>query len=141
MKLEKEKLPKELVARALAVAKIAHRGQFRRNGVTPYIKHPVAVAAPMPTDLLKAIAVLHDVPEKSTVTLADLAKLFPTEVVDAVDALTHRKGESYEHYIERANKNPIARKVKLADLFCNLSDAPTEKQKRKYLGAFKRMVR
>jgi (p)ppGpp synthase/HD superfamily hydrolase len=141
MKLDKEKLPKELVARAFAVAELAHRGQSRRDDVTPYINHAVAVAALMPTDLLKAIAVLHDVPENTKVTLADLAELFPKRVVNAVDALTKRKGEQYLDYVERVNENSLARKVKLADMFCNLRDSPNEKQKRKYFQAFKRLVR
>lgn len=41
-------------------------------------------------------------------------------MVDAVDALTRREGESYEDSIERVAKVPLARKVKLADLESNM---------------------
>lgn len=36
-----------------------------------------------------------------------------------MDALTHRKGESYFATVERAKANPLARQVKLADLADN----------------------
>ena len=62
-------------------------------------------------------AVLHDVVEDSDLTLDDLrGRGFPAEVVEAVDCLTKREGESYEERIRRARANHIARRVKLADL-------------------------
>lgn len=72
-------------------------------------------------------AVLHDVVEDSSVTLGDLrAEGFPESVVDAVEALTKRQGESYEEFILRAAANAIARTVKPADLLdnCDLSRIP-----------------
>jgi hypothetical protein len=42
------------------------------------------------------------------------------EVLGALDALTRREGESYADFIERAAGNPLARRVKLADLADNL---------------------
>lgn len=40
---------------------------------------------------------------------------YPRTVIEAVDALTKRPGESYEDLIDRLKTNPIARRVKLAD--------------------------
>ncbi len=37
-----------------------------------------------------------------------------------MDCLTRRKQESYEDFIERVNLNPIARRIKLADLEDNM---------------------
>jgi (p)ppGpp synthase/HD superfamily hydrolase len=37
-------LPYKVVSEALSFAIIAHEGQFRKNGVTPYIVHPIGVA-------------------------------------------------------------------------------------------------
>jgi (p)ppGpp synthase/HD superfamily hydrolase len=76
----------------------------------------------------KMAAVLHDVVEDTPVTLGDLrAEGFPETVVDAVEALTKRQGESYEDFILRAAANEIARTVKLADLLdnCDLSRIPS----------------
>jgi hypothetical protein len=55
-------------------------------------------------------------------TLDDLrAAGFADEVVRAVDHLTRREGESYEDFIARAEQDPIARRVKLADLEDNMT--------------------
>ena len=52
-------------------------------------------------------------------------------VLEALDSVTKREGETYESFVERAGKNEIGRRVKLADLIDN-SDlsritAPSEK--------------
>ncbi len=66
-------------------------------------------------------AVLHDVVEDTHCTLADLRKRgIPDEVVQAVDCLTKRTGESYDNFIQRVKTNAISRKVKLADLADNM---------------------
>ena len=41
-------------------------------------------------------------------------------MIAAVDALTKRDGESYEAFISRLSTNPLARRVKLADLEHNM---------------------
>ncbi len=41
--------------------------------------------------------------------------------MEAVKCLTHGEGESYEDYIERVQTNPVARRVKLADLEDNMN--------------------
>ena len=55
-------------------------------------------------------------------TLEQLATEFPQEVVEAVRLLTHEDGTDYFAYVRRIRTNPIAMKVKLADLNHN-SDA------------------
>ena len=78
----------------------------------------------MDTEDAMMAAVLHDVVENSTWTLDDLRKeRFSNEVLNAVDSLTHRdkEREDYWDYIKRAGSDPIALKVKLADLLDNLN--------------------
>ncbi len=56
-------------------------------------------------------------------TLASLRDAgFDREVVEAVDCLTKRENErgNYESFIARVSHNPLARRVKLADLEDNL---------------------
>jgi hypothetical protein len=48
------------------------------------------------------------------------AEGFAEEVLAAIDCLTKHEGESYDEFILRASSNPLARKVKLADLEDNL---------------------
>lgn len=129
---------------AWQVASNAHKGQTRRDGLTPYIQHIYKVHSILVTrNIIKKgvhrniideiVSILHDTVEDTKITLQDLHdKGFSNIVIDAVDALTHRKGESYEDAILRAKANPIARKVKIADNLANLSDTPTDKQILKY---------
>jgi (p)ppGpp synthase/HD superfamily hydrolase len=76
----------------------------------------------MESELDRTVAVLHDVVEDTTVTLDELRREgFSDEVVSAVEHMTHREGESYEDFIERAKSHPVARRVKLADLEDNMN--------------------
>lgn len=108
-----------MLTRAIELANHAHAGQVDKSG-HPYIFHPVRVASTFSDEVLQTIAVLHDVVEDTDVTLADLDTLFPQGIVDAVDALTRRDGETYAGYILRVAQNPSARAVKIADIRDNL---------------------
>ena len=125
---------------AYEIAKKAHEGQTRRDGITLYINHVYKVQDNVRARnyhkvifLDETVAALHDTVEDTEITLQYLRDMgFSDIVVDAVDALTHRDGETYEESILRAKANPIARKVKIADNLANLSDSPTDKQILKY---------
>jgi len=45
-----------------------------------------------------------------------LKRGYPRAVVDALEAISRREGERYGSYIERVAANPLAVRVKLADL-------------------------
>jgi hypothetical protein len=47
-------------------------------------------------------------------------KGYSQEVIDALDHLTKREGEKYTDFIKRCRNNPIALKVKIADLEDNM---------------------
>lgn len=112
-------MPADLEA-AIALAVGAHRGQKDRAGA-PYILHPLRVMFRVETDAEKIAAVLHDVVEDTGWTLDALrAEGYPEEVVEAVDHLTRRDGESYGEFVRRAAAHPVARRVKIADLEDNM---------------------
>jgi hypothetical protein len=46
---------------------------------------------------------------------------FSEEVLLAVDCLTRRNGEDYDEFVARAQANPIACRVKIADLEDNMN--------------------
>lgn len=123
---------------AIIIAMDAHDGQFRHDNVTPYITHPITVAA-MVENNCKAIAYLHDVLEDSNkYTTDDLHKAgIPQYVIDAVVILTKTKGEDYQLYLQRVKANEYARKVKIADIQHNLStlDASKPIRREKYVKA------
>ena len=75
------------------------------------------------TESERMAALLHDVVEDCDVSLDDLrAQGFPEDVVVAVDLLTKNEEgqDDYRKAIERVAPNPIARRVKIADLTDNL---------------------
>lgn len=114
---------------------MAHEGQVDKAGM-PYVLHPLRMMLSVDTPEGRMAAVLHDVVEDTAVTLDQLrAEGFPEAVIEAVEALTKRDGEDYEAFILRVAPNPIARKVKLADLRdnCDLSRLaePTEKDRQR----------
>ena len=53
-------------------------------------------------------------------------------VIDTVKALTHEKNAPYVDYVVDLLNNPLALKVKLADMVHNLSSTPSPRQKEKY---------
>ena len=130
------------VARELAT--VAHRGQLDKAG-RPYIEHPARVAAAVahglgPRHPAVAVAWLHDVVEDTAVTLEELASQLTAEQLSALDALTHRDGETRESYLLRVKQHPWAASVKRADIADNsaterlalLDGATRERLMRKY---------
>ncbi len=105
---------------ALALALDAHRGQVDKAGA-PYILHPLRVMLSQPDDAGKIVGLLHDVVEDSDYTFADLRRMgYDETIIAALDCLTRRPDEDYMTFVERAKANPIARRVKLADIEDNL---------------------
>lgn len=105
--------------RAIAVAARAHEGQQDKGG-TAYILHPLRVMMRVQTTEQRIVAVLHDVLEDTSMSLADLAREgFVLKVLAAVQALSRRDDESYEAFVARLGVDPLARVVKLADLADN----------------------
>ncbi len=108
-----------LTKQALRLCFEAHRDQLDKSGL-PYVFHPFHLAEKMTDESTTITALLHDVVEDTSVTLADLAGMgFPPDVLEAVALLTHDATEPYMDYVARIKSNPIARKVKLADLAHN----------------------
>lgn len=108
----------ELTNKALRIAYAAHAGQLDKCGA-PYIFHPAHVAEQMDDEMSTCVALLHDVVEDSDVTLDDLAREFPPEVVEGVRLMTHDPSVDYLDYVRAIKGNPVAEKVKLADLAHN----------------------
>lgn len=111
---------------AITIAATAHRGQIDKGGA-PYVLHPLRVMLQMSTNQERITAVLHDVLEDSGLTVDDLrAEGFPDVVIEAVTLLTKSESEDYDAYVARVVLNPLARRVKVADLEdnCDLSRIP-----------------
>ncbi len=108
------------LADAIRLALEAHAGSTDSSGAPAFL-HPIRVMSRMLTEAEMMAAVLHDLIEDTDITLDRLREQrYPPEVVDAVDALTHREGEPFDDYIERASGNALARRIKIVDLEDNM---------------------
>ena len=116
----------KLTRKAMIIAYNAHKNQVDRAGV-PYIYHPIHLAEQMDTETECIVALLHDVVEDTDVTFANLEKYFSKEIIDILKLLTHDKSIDYLDYIQKIKDNPIAKKIKIADIIHNSDETRLDK--------------
>jgi len=105
-----------LLETAIRLAAKVHKGQVDRFG-KPYVLHVMRVMMRGHDFEEQVLGALHDVLERSQLTMEDLAKKgFPPRVLKAMDHITRREGETYEQYIERVMQDNLAIRVKVHDL-------------------------
>ena len=108
----------DLVKKACAIMYDAHKEDVDRGGY-PYVLHPFYLATQMDDEESTCAALLHDVIEDhgDRYSFDDLVRAgFPDSVIHALRLLTHESGVLYMDYVKALAKDPIARKVKLAEL-------------------------
>jgi len=145
----KENRPKAdttMIQLAFEFAQKAHADQKRKNG-EPYIQHSLHTAfvlTQIKADLETVVAgLLHDIPEDTEYTLADIEKNFGEEVADLVEGITKLSKIKYrgiERYSESLRKMFLAMAkdlrvilIKFADRLHNLrtlESLPLEKRLR-----------
>jgi (p)ppGpp synthase/HD superfamily hydrolase len=96
---------------AYELAAEAHRGQTRKDGTTPYLGHPLAVARELRrnglSEEMQVAGLLHDVVEDSKMTVGDVVERFGVGVGELVAALTDdRTIEDYEER-KREHRNRV----------------------------------
>ncbi len=119
---------------AYALATEAHAKQTRENG-DPYITHPLAVADILAGYRLDsasiATALLHDVIEDTTITVADIERRFGPAVSGLVDGVTKltrlelqsdrtKQAENFRKLVLAMSKDIRVLLVKLADRLHNM---------------------
>lgn len=126
----------KLLVRAITIAVQAHGTDTDKGGM-PYILHPLHVMDCVEGIDAKIVAVLHDTVEDTNITLVLLRAMnFPERIVQAIDAITKRKGEKNVAYWQRVKANPLALQVKFADMAHNYSEgrlAALTKEEAEYL--------
>jgi len=123
----------ELVKKAVNIMYEAHKDDKDKGGY-PYVFHPFFLATQMDDENSACVALLHDLIEDhgDLYGFDDLLKLgFPRPVIDALQLLTHEKSVPYMEYVAAIAKNPIAKKVKIADLKHNLDSRRVNGEKTK----------
>jgi len=114
---------------AMALAKRAHAGQTRRNGRV-YADHLQMVAEKVNDSAeCMIVAWLHDVLAKTNVTAEDMRSAgISDRNIATVELLTKDKAQPYSDYIANLCENEAAKRVKVADLICNLYDQPEKSE-------------
>ncbi len=97
-----------MIDRAFDLAVEAHRSQVRASG-EPYVAHPIASAqilAELGIDpVAVSAALLHDVPEDTEFSLADVEEQFGAEVAHLVDGVTKLSKFSTHSHEQRQAEN------------------------------------
>ena len=125
-----------LLRKAYALARTAHKGQFRKGG-DPYIMHPVAVATIIAEDFMMdansvAAGFLHDVVEDTDTTIDDIRREFGDDVAFLVQVVTkpksHAPGQAdlakqennFRQLLDSMRRDIRAVLIKLADRLHNM---------------------
>lgn len=123
----------ERIRSAYEFAKEAHKNQRRRSG-TPYIIHPVSVAAIAAEELKLDVnsvicAFLHDVVEDTEYSIEDIKQRFGNDVAFLVDVVTKKKKsrykmskqvDNYQKLLDSLHFDIRALMIKIADRLHNM---------------------
>lgn len=104
---------------AKALSLTAHADVTDKAG-KPYYLHPLYVSEHVFTEDEKIVALLHEVLEDSLITPEYICYQFGDHILEAISAMTRKKRETYEEFIQRVARNPIARVVKIEDIKYNM---------------------
>lgn len=118
----------KLVKEAFDWMVLSHGDQRRKSGQF-YIIHPVAACTTLADIGLDgctlAATLLHDVPEDTAITLADLSKTFSSEIlflVEGVTKLSNIRYQGQEKFAENLRKMFVAVSKDLRVIFIKLAD-------------------
>lgn len=137
-----------LLETAIRLAAKVHKGQVDRFG-KPYILHVMRVMMRGHDFDEQVLGALHDVLERSNLTMTDLEKKgFSPRILKGMVHITRIPEETYEQYIDRVMEDNLAIRVKLHDLADKMDllhveqlDPSDLKRYNKQLAAYHRMKR
>lgn len=105
-----------MLQKAVDFATKALEGKRDHSG-QPMVAHALRMMDRVDTEEEKMIAVLHDVVEEGGCSFHELKEAgFGQTVLEGVDVLTRRPNMKYFDYIDDISTNPMAARVKLAEV-------------------------
>jgi guanosine-3',5'-bis(diphosphate) 3'-pyrophosphohydrolase len=118
---------------AILFAASCHAGQTRKDGITPYINHPIEVmhllafTGEVSDPEILMSAVLHDVIEDTNTTAEEIAERFGKKVADIVLELTDdtslpKEERKKQQLLTAGELSPAARLIRISDKICNVYD-------------------
>jgi guanosine-3',5'-bis(diphosphate) 3'-pyrophosphohydrolase len=127
-------------------AAIAHEGQKHKESNVPFIVHVANVCMETMTaliednsldgDLTIQVALLHDIAERTTIGIDEIAEKFGQKVAEGIKAMTKDislpKNDQLKNSVQRIKKmSPEIHIVKMADRIANLIKPPGSWDKEK----------
>jgi GTP pyrophosphokinase len=121
---------KKLITRAYVFAEKAHHGQKRKSG-EDFIQHSLEIAKILAEIGMRSktisAALLHDVPEDTSVTMEEIKKNFGPEISAMVDGLTKLgklklRGSHEEYFLENLRKMFLAMAADIRVVIIKLAD-------------------
>lgn len=118
---------------AILFAATCHAGQFRKDGVTPYINHPIEVmhlltfTGNINDEEILIAAVLHDVIEDTDTSAEEIAERFGQNVANIVLELTDdislsKEERKQQQLLTCKGLSPAAKLIRISDKICNVYD-------------------
>jgi guanosine-3',5'-bis(diphosphate) 3'-pyrophosphohydrolase len=118
---------------AILFAATCHAGQFRKDGVTPYINHPIEVmhllafTGNITDEEILMAAVLHDVVEDTNTTVEEIAERFGKNVASIVLELTDdislsKEERKHQQLVSCKKLSHAAKLIRISDKICNVYD-------------------
>ncbi|MBI4232194.1 bifunctional (p)ppGpp synthetase/guanosine-3',5'-bis(diphosphate) 3'-pyrophosphohydrolase, partial [Candidatus Peregrinibacteria bacterium] len=127
----------ERFLKAFYFAEQAHSGQLRKDGVTPYIVHPVEIVKILirlhADEETLISALLHDVPEDTEHDIDEIHHLFGEKIAFLVDGITKLSTVHYQQHMPERQVESLKKMflhsaedlrviiIKLADRLHNMS--------------------
>lgn len=120
---------RELEEKAFALARRGHGDSTRKDGITPYINHPVDVVECLRLWGVEdsetiAAAYAHDLLEDTDITEEEIEKELGVSVLNKVKLLTHSDDISKEEYLSNLSETEdlSVLLIKASDRLCNVLD-------------------
>lgn len=121
------------LSKAIVFAAQCHAGQYRKDGKTPYINHPLEVMNLVVSNIeepemdVLIAAMLHDVVEDTNVTIPEIRHMFGPRVAKFVAELTDDKLLTKEERKRTQlagvdSLSPEGKLLRLCDKICNVYD-------------------
>jgi len=143
----------EIINYATTLAFVAHHGQFRKDGCTPQIMHPLAVQRLLTQILISnpkihAAALIHDAVEDSAhergqLLRCEIARTLGHEVLEMVDQLTDStpaglsRAQRKSLQMERIAQAPWpVQVIKLADIVASMQEGPAPSWTQQYAAQY-----
>ena len=128
--------------RALEISVTAHGDTLDKGGFL-YVLHPLRLVHNSETEDERIASALHDVCEDVEGWTLDRLREegFAEHIVQALDNLTRREGETYAEFIERCCTSLLSIRVKLLDIQDNMNITRIMTLEEKDLGRMKRYHR